>query len=409
MASTKNISQPRIKVLIIDDMAETAYTIRKWLIGYADIHVIDTTTSIREGISLTARLHPDIVLMDVYMPDMDGFEATQLLNREFPTRVILMAPDKGNRELMMQEAMRVGARDILKKPLDIDILVETIRCVADMPIPQWGSGPLQPVATQTQEPHGHHLIAVCGSKGGVGTSIFALNLATALAMINLETVLIDACLRSPCDSYLLDKLPNTPGSLEDLFDHLDMDLETIRSIVARHPSGLNFLRVPDNSWELSDRITPELTRGVMLDISEFFDYVVVDVDLRLPAMAQPILENAERIFLITTLELTAVKRTHEFFNILKNLGISQDSCWMIGNRIDGGYQYKPVHLERSVGRRFNALLPDDVPGVISSVNSGVPIVLNHRHKSPLAKIIMDTARKLHEDLVRQNKAAKAKH
>ena len=74
----------KIRVLIVDDIAETRENIRKLLTFEADIEVVGAARSGREAIQMTQELKPDVVLMDINMPDMDGITATEMIRQQTP-------------------------------------------------------------------------------------------------------------------------------------------------------------------------------------------------------------------------------------------------------------------------------------------------------------------------------------
>ena len=75
----------KIRVLIVDDIAETRENIRKLLQFEADIEVVAVARTGREAIQLTQEVNPDVVLMDINMPDMDGIAATEIIRQKMPT------------------------------------------------------------------------------------------------------------------------------------------------------------------------------------------------------------------------------------------------------------------------------------------------------------------------------------
>jgi CheY-like chemotaxis protein len=117
-----------IRILIVDDMSSTLDNLQKLLSFEPDIEVVGTAANGREAIEEAKRLAPDIILMDINMPIMDGITATQRLSEALPiTRVIVMSvqgePD------YVQQAFQVGAFDFLRKPFSGDELVTSIRFV----------------------------------------------------------------------------------------------------------------------------------------------------------------------------------------------------------------------------------------------------------------------------------------
>jgi CheY-like chemotaxis protein len=120
--------RPPIRVLIADDHAMVRQGLRGLLAGYADIDVVGEAAQGEEAVNLALRLQPDIVLMDVNMPVMDGIEATRHITEAVPmTRIIgLSVQTAGQVETAIREA---GALAFLNKEAAVEDLYNTIHAL----------------------------------------------------------------------------------------------------------------------------------------------------------------------------------------------------------------------------------------------------------------------------------------
>src|SRR5690349_23797078 len=121
-----NNTAPHIRVLIVDDFAETRENIRKLLQFENDIEVVGMARTGREGIQLAKETRPHVVLMDINMPDMDGIQATEIIAKDVPSAQIIIVSVQSDTDYL-RRAMLAGARDFLSKPPPADELVNTIR------------------------------------------------------------------------------------------------------------------------------------------------------------------------------------------------------------------------------------------------------------------------------------------
>ena len=176
----------QIRVLIVDDIPETRDHLTKLLGFEADMTVVGAAASGREAIALATSLLPDVVLMDINMPDMDGIAATEQLSSTVPTAAVVMMSVQGEADYL-RRSMLAGAREFLVKPFSSDELSASIRQVwarerekvTRMVLPT-------PAATPANGSRPHHgrgqVVAFFSPKGGVGRTTMAVNMAVAAAM-----------------------------------------------------------------------------------------------------------------------------------------------------------------------------------------------------------------------------------
>ena len=117
-----------IRVLIVDDISSTLDNLKKLLSFEDDIEVVATATNGREAVEVAKQQGPDIVLMDVNMPEMDGIQATEVLATEAPNSPVIIMSVQGERDYL-RRAMQSGAREFLIKPFSGDELIASIRRV----------------------------------------------------------------------------------------------------------------------------------------------------------------------------------------------------------------------------------------------------------------------------------------
>ena len=106
-----------INVVVVED----SMTVRKLLVALLDedsqIRVVGEAKDGREAVEMAARLNPDLITMDVEMPDMDGLEATRRIMKTHPTAILIVTAHADSPELNVAfEAMRAGALDVVAKP-----------------------------------------------------------------------------------------------------------------------------------------------------------------------------------------------------------------------------------------------------------------------------------------------------
>lgn len=114
-----------IRVLIVDDHVMIRQGLRSMLEAYKDIQVIGEASDGDEALTLAQQTQPDVVLMDINMPKLNGIEATASIKRDFPDMVIVglsVNADRGNRDAMI----RAGATTLLTKEAPVEELYQAI-------------------------------------------------------------------------------------------------------------------------------------------------------------------------------------------------------------------------------------------------------------------------------------------
>lgn len=129
-----------IKIVVVDDSATARELLLGLFQGSSDVQVVGTGFNGVDAISLVKRLHPDVVMMDISMPKMDGLEATKRIMREAPTPIVLITSTTISQDMDLSfKALSAGALTVINKPGLNDIetcnkIVQTVRLMADVPV-----------------------------------------------------------------------------------------------------------------------------------------------------------------------------------------------------------------------------------------------------------------------------------
>src|ERR671918_2149985 len=153
-----------IKVLIVDDIPETRDHLTRLLGLEREIDVAGTAGSGEEAIRLALELRPDVLVMDINMPGMDGIATSEIISQRLPNSAIIMMSVHGEAE-HMKRAMLAGAREFLIKPFSADELSTSIKRVHERELVRReqmavsvGAG--APAAVSEDEVAEHQVVAV---------------------------------------------------------------------------------------------------------------------------------------------------------------------------------------------------------------------------------------------------------
>jgi NarL family two-component system response regulator LiaR len=116
----------QIRVIIVDDHAMLRRGLRFFLKGFEDLELVGEATGGAEAIALCAETDPDVILMDMVMPDMDGAEATRAIRRQYPQAQII-ALTSFQEQGLIEQALQAGAIGYLLKNVSAEELARAIR------------------------------------------------------------------------------------------------------------------------------------------------------------------------------------------------------------------------------------------------------------------------------------------
>ncbi len=112
----------KLTVLLVDDSRTVLAQIEKIVAASEDAEIVGTASNGAEAIQKASELKPDLVIMDIVMPDVDGLAALRMLQAKQPEIRVAMLSSVGGMASKAEEAFRLGAVQVLGKPVDEEIL-----------------------------------------------------------------------------------------------------------------------------------------------------------------------------------------------------------------------------------------------------------------------------------------------
>jgi pilus assembly protein CpaE len=383
--------QAKIRIIIVDDIAETRDNLEKLLFFEKDIEVVGKASSGREAIALARQQQPDVVLMDINMPDMDGIAATEALRDQVPTAQVIMMSVQGENDYL-RRSMLAGAREFLIKPIGADELYAAIRHVASIPRKEVY------VKRDTNAPGGGgdgdgpgqgQVFAVFSPKGGVGVSVVACNLAVALRqMTGKKVALVDGNMTFGSTAVIMNLVSNkTIKDLADKTNELERDL--LNDVMVTHASQVKILLAPPNP-QLGELVTADHLRTILEALKKEYDYIVVDTQSSFQDRALAVLDLADRIVAMMTLEMPCIRNIKLFLEVAELLEYPAEKTVLVLNKADGRLGLRVENVEEHIRHKVALQIPNALHEMTLAINQGVPIVIDKRDH-PTSKGIFQLA------------------
>lgn len=394
------------RVLVVDDVAETRENIRKLLQFEADIEVVGTARTGREAVQLTEELKPDVILMDINMPDMDGITATEMIRQRNTVSQIIILSVQGDPNYM-RRAMLAGARDFLTKPPMADELISAVRRAGEMARLERTKTvqTTASISTIAQPVIGAgmvdgHIIMVYSPKGGTGVTTVAVNLAITLNNDETRVVLVDGNLQfGDVAVFLNEQGKNTILDLAPRSDELDP--EVVEGVMIKHASsGLRVLAAPSRP-EHAEHVSSDQFSKLLKYLRQVYPYVVVDTSHMLNDITLAVLDVCDVLVLVVTQDIPAVKNVRLFLDLMNTIGVPRERVCFVMNKYDKRISITPEKVGENLKQPIVSVIPFDERIVIPSVNRGVPFMIDNKTQ-PIARTIFSLAETVRAQLSKLN-------
>lgn len=386
----------KIRVVIVDDVSETRENVRKLLQFESDVDVVGVARTGKEGIQISQELNPDVVLMDINMPDMDGITATEAIRAKQPAVQVVILSVQSDQNYM-RRAMLAGARDFLTKPPMGDELISAIRRAGSMaqseraktayiqPAPVMGSmGASFGMGSQRGK-----IITIYSPKGGVGCTTIAVNLALTLNNDDTRAVLVDGNLQfGDVAVFVNEQGKNTIADLTPRVEELDPDI--VEEVMVKHAgTGLHILAAP-NRPEYAEKVSSSQFSKVLDYLRNLYSYVVVDTSAYLTDATLAAIDASDLIILVSTQDIPSIKNCRLFLDLLQTMGIEREKILFVMNRFDKRINITPDRVAENLKQPVASVIPLDEQSVTKAVNRGVPFILDGKSQ-PAARGILSLA------------------
>ncbi len=394
----------KIRIMIVDDIADTRENIKRMVQFDQNIEVVGVARSGQEAIELTPQLKPEVIILDINMPDMDGITAAELIRKRLSSAQIVFLSVQNDLNYA-RRAMAVGARDFLSKPPNIEELIQAIQkagAIAKEIKLRDAAASSQGSSTSPRQPGGGSyysgvdgkVIVVYSPKGGIGTTTIAMNLALALNSPTKKTVIVDTNLQFGDVAVFINE--QSKNSLLDLLPSIDdLDIDLIQDVVTvNKESGLSILAAPIRP-EFAEKANGEQISKLCKFLKKVFSYVVVDTTPTLTQAVQGAIDASDLTILLANQEIPTIKNCHLFLTFMDTVDYSRDKILFVMNKYNREIAISPEKVGENLKQPVAISIPFEDKTAFLSVNRGKPFILENK-TLPISKAVISLATKVDE-------------
>jgi pilus assembly protein CpaE len=285
---------------------------------------------------------------------------------------------------ILLQAMRNGVMEFLTLPLDLSEFRAAMLRLQER----------KAQAGRTLESRSGNIISVFGSKGGVGTTTVAVNLAVSLAQASSQgnVALLDMNTLFGEIPLFLEIAPKFHwGEITKNIERLDNNF--LQNILSKHKSGVNVLPSPAY-LNGHVRPTPQIMMRLLGLMKQMFDYIIIDAGQSTDDTSIKVLEISDRLMLVTILSLPCLANTSKLIKSLIDLGYApKEKIDVVLNRYIKKSEISVEDAEAGIGKEIFWIVPNDYSTSMSSINSGKPLA-QLAPKAPITKSFLELAAQL---------------
>ncbi|MFJ5269037.1 CpaE family protein [Streptomyces sp. NPDC088358] len=306
---------------------------------------------------------PEVVLVHERIGPVPALDLIRDLVLRFPAvGVVLITADASTG--VLTAAMDSGARGIIGLPLGYDALAERVQAAAG-----WSLGMRRHLGSGTPELYtgpGGTVVTVTGAKGGVGTTVTAVQIALASKASGRDVALVDLDLQSGDVASYLDV--QFRRSVADLAGISDINPRVLQDAVYLHDSGVGLLLAPAEG-ERGEEVTDRVTRQVLSALRSRHDVVIVDCGSQMNSATAAAVEMADQALLLVTPDVVAVRAAKRMVRMWDRLQIRKaEETTTVVNRFARGTEIQPSLVQRITGTKVAA---SAVPAAFKELQSVV--------------------------------------
>ncbi|MGW7361858.1 AAA family ATPase [Streptomyces sp. NPDC054841] len=308
---------------------------------------------------------PEVVLVHERIGPVPALELIREVALRFPAVGVILVTSDASPGLY-SAAMDSGARGLVGLPLSYEELVQRVQSAAS-----WSAGVRRHLGQggDVFTGPGGTVLTVSGAKGGVGTTVTAVQLALAARASGMNTALADMDLQGGDVASYLDV--QFRRSIVDLASIQDISPRVLQDAVFSHQTGIGLLLAPGEG-ERGEEVTDRSVRQIVSALRNRYEVVIIDCGTQMNGANAAAIEMADITLLVTTPDVVAVRAAKRMVRLWDRLQIRKaEETITLVNRFIRNTEIQPPLVERITGTRVaRSVVPANFKELQSAVDAG---------------------------------------
>jgi len=349
-------------ILIAHENESTAQLIRQSL-ETAGHQILLTAHSGAEVVNESS--HAELYIISINLPDMDGLSVIRTVLNNHPTAPIIPVMSGSEGGEIWQQILQMSLRDVMVNPADGAAVMDAV----NKAIEHTHTGGEGSYAEGVDG--GSYMVAVASARGGVGKTVFAVNLAICMAQMQAQLSLIDYSMNAGDFFTVLDQVPR--HTVQDAISQGDgLDDVLLRNIISEHPLGFDYLACPNDEFDFYS-FDYEHSGSLLNAARSLKPYVVVDTGVYDLPPTNAAVDQADLVYFLTNRDLGRLMSLQKLLKSYMDRDQPSDKFKVIVNMAEWGTEITEEEIEEVIEHPVTAYLPSIPIEATYSINSGKPL------------------------------------
>jgi len=350
------------KILIIED-DPVATRLTEYILKQRDYQVLTASNGL-DGLQIAQREEPDLIVLNVMLPGIDGFEVChRLRSEEHNVQPLILMLSGRAQKTDIANGLNIGADDYLTKPTAPTEIVSRVESL------------LARKASASSQ-----VVVFLGPKTKVGTTTTVVNTAIALSRMDKRVIAVDLC---PYESSVAEQLGIKPQGAISRLMAVSPDVQDYRALESSlvvHQTGVGVLRLRPPSGEL-ENVSQDTVDLLLNRFGETTDYFLLDLPFQPIVTTRAVLSKCALAIIVSDYTLDSLIRVKSTITILHFMGIPAERIGVVVTDPAGTFPGKEFpqiksYVEPSIAVNVLGLIPYDDNASPASSSGGLPVLLS---------------------------------